>query len=248
MSIESKEDVRALKEIGKIVSSTVHEMFSSIRVGMTTRQLDSIGKMILDGYGARPAPRLCYGFEGSTMISINEEAAHAIPGERVIQYGDLVNIDVSAELNGYFADTGFTMPIGRAPAMTHKLCNASQEALHEALKYVRTGERISSVEKAIRRVARKHGFSVLENLVGHGVGRHIHEEPSNIPDYGNRRDRRRFEKGTVLTIEPFLSTGPRFAADSHDGWTLVVPHGNYSAQFEHTVIVTDGDPIILTAA
>ncbi len=248
MSVESNQDIESLKRIGSIVSTTVGEMFRRLRIGMTTRELDEIGREVLERHGARPAPELCYGFSGSSMISINEEVAHAIPGERKIEDGDLVNIDVSAELDGYFADTGYTMPIGNAPPVTRRLCVASQEALDEALKFVRSGQRISRVEQAIREVALRRGFSVIENLAGHGTGRHIHEEPSYIPDFGNRNDSRRFEKGSVLTIEPFLSTGPRQAYDSPDGWTLVTPKGNYSAQFEHTVVVTDSKPIILTAA
>lgn len=248
MSVESERDIESLKRIGSIVSSTVQEMFQQLRIGMTTRELDEIGSKILARHGASSAPKLCYGFNGSTIISVNEEVAHAIPSNRRIQDGDLVNIDVSAELNGYFADTGYTRPIGNAAAVTHELCLASKEALLEALKFVKSGERISSVERAIRRVANKRGFSVIENLSGHGVGRHVHEKPWYIPDFGNRKDTRRFKKGCVLTIEPFLSTGPRHAFDTPNGWTLVTPKGNYTAQFEHTVIVTDGDPIILTAA
>ena len=229
-----------------MVSCTIKEMFRAARIGMTTVQLDSLGGMILNDFGARSAPHLCYDFCGHTMISINEEVAHATPGSRKIRNGDLVNIDVSAELNGYFADTGYTMPIGNAPAVTYRLCNASKEALAEALNVVQTSRRISDVESAIRRVAEKRGFSVIENLTGHGVGRHIHEEPSNVPCFGKRNDKRRFKKGTVLTIEPFLSTGPRYAMNSGDGWTLVTPKGNFTAQFEHSVVVTDEDPIILT--
>ncbi|MCH6256157.1 type I methionyl aminopeptidase [Puniceicoccaceae bacterium K14] len=248
MSVESEKDLESLRKIGRIVASTVQEMFRHLRVGMTTHELDQVGAEILARHGANSAPKLCYGFNGSTIISINEEAAHAIPGNRRIHEGDLVNIDVSAELGGYFADTGYTRPVGRAHPITHRLCAASQEALAEALKCVKAGSPISSVEHAIRKVARKRGFSVIENLAGHGVGRHIHEEPNYVPDFGNRKDKRRFKKNCVLTIEPFLSTGPRHAYNTSDGWTLVTPKGNYTAQFEHTIIVTDGDPIILTAA
>ena len=248
MSIETPEDLAALKRIGFIVAHTVKRMFEEARVGMTTAELDQIGKGILDSYGARPAPKLCYGFKGSTMISINEEVAHAIPGDRVLRSGDMVNIDVSAELDGYFADTGSTRPIGIADPALHALCDASQEALRQALGHVRDGAKMSRVASAIRTVARERGFSVIENLTGHGVGRHIHEKPHHVPNFQTRLDRRRFRKGTVLTIEPFLSTGPRQAYESSDGWTLLTPPGNYSAQFEHTVVVTDDAPIVLTAA
>lgn len=248
MSIESPEDLAALKRIGFIVAYTVKRMFEEARVGQTTAELDAIGKQILEEHGARPAPKLCYGFKGSSMISINEEVAHAIPGDRVLKSGDMVNIDVSAELDGYFADTGYTRPIGIADPRLHDLCDASQEALAQALRQVRAGQKMAGVAKAIKKVARKRGYSVIENLTGHGVGRHIHEPPHHIPNFNNRLDKRRFKKGTVLTIEPFLSTGPKHAHESDDGWTLLTPKGNFSAQFEHTVVVTDGEPLILTAA
>ena len=248
MSVTTKKDLEALKRIGYIVAFTVQEMFRALRIGMTTAELDRVGREILEGFGAQPAPKLCYGFAGTTMISINEEVAHAVPGNRRIQSGDLVNIDVSAELDGYFADTGSTQPVGDAPEVTHRLCAASKEALDEALRMVRARGRIADVAKAIRKVAKRHGFEVVENLAGHGVGRHLHEEPSHVPNFLDRRDRRRFQKGTVLTIEPFLSTGPKRAKEAPDGWTLISAPGHFTAQFEHTVVVTDGAPIILTAA
>ena len=248
MSIESQSDLDALRRIGYIVAFTVKTMFRSLRAGITTAELDAVGKDVLDGFGARPAPALCYGFAGSTMISVNEEAAHAIPGRRILRDGDLVNIDVSAELDGYFADTGATRPLGAADPSLHRLCRASREALDESMRVARAGERISRVAKAIRRVARRHGFSVIENLTGHGVGRHVHEEPHHVPSFENRTDRRRFEAGMVLTLEPFLSTGPRRARQAPDGWTLITAPGHYSAQFEHTVVITEGDPLVLTTA
>lgn len=248
MSIEKPEDLDALRRIGFIVAMTVEKMFDALRVGMTTAELDAIGKRILDLHGARSAPALCYGFVGSTMISINEQAAHAIPGPRVVRDGDLVNIDVSAELDGYFADTGSTRPVGNADPELHRLCAASREALAEAMNVARAGARISGAAKAIRRVARKHRFHVIENLTGHGVGRHVHEEPHHVPSFENRADRRRFEKGQVLTLEPFLSTGPRRARQHSDGWTLLTQPGHYSAQFEHTVVITEGAPLVLTQA
>lgn len=248
MSIEGNEDIEGLKRVSSVVVEAVHAMFERMKVGMTTRELDAIGAAVLERHGARAAPALCYGFPYSTMISINEEVAHGIPSERVICEGDLVNIDISAELRGYFSDTGFTMPVGSGNLRAERLCEASQIALKEALNVARHGRRISDVEKAVRKVARKYGFSVIENLVGHGVGRHLHEEPENIPSWGDRNDNRRFVEGTVLTIEPFLSTGPRKVFDKGDGWTVMTEKGNLTAQFEHTIIITRGDPIVLTAA
>ena len=184
MSVEGSEDIEGLKRVSSVVVETLRTMFDRLEDGITTLELDAVGAEVLKRHGARPAPKLCYGFPFSTMISINEEVAHGIPSGRVIRNGDLVNIDISAELGGYFTDTGFSMPVGTGNARAERLCRASQQALMEALKVARHGRRIRDVEKAVRRVARKYGFSVIENLVGHGVGRHLHEEPQNIPSWG----------------------------------------------------------------
>ncbi len=248
MSVESPEDIIALKKIGKIVAETIHTMFAKMEAGMTTMELEAIGSSILESYGARSAPKLCYDYPHATMISVNEEVAHGSPSERVLQDGDMVNIDVSAELDGYFADSGYSMPVGKNNKRANRLCRAGKEALEAALSVARDGRRIRDVETAVNKVARKHGFSVIQNLVGHGVGRHLHEAPENIPFWGNRKDERRFEAGTVLTLEPFLSTGPRYVRNTGQGLTVGTPPGNYTVQYEHTIVITRGEPIILTAA
>ncbi|MBK1879696.1 type I methionyl aminopeptidase [Pelagicoccus mobilis] len=248
MSVEGSEDIEGLKRVSAAVVEALRTMFDRLKPGMTTLELDAIGAAVLKRHGAKPAPKLCYGFPYATMISINEEVAHGMPSDRIIRDGDLVNIDISAELGGYFSDTGYTMPVGAGNRKAERLCRASKQALAEALKVARHGRRIRDVEKAVRKVAQKYGFSVIENLVGHGVGRHLHEEPQNIPCWGDRRDERRFVEGTVLTIEPFLSTGPKRVFDKGDGWTVMTKPGNLTAQFEHTIIITRGEPIVLTAA
>ncbi|MEM9157818.1 MAG: type I methionyl aminopeptidase [Verrucomicrobiota bacterium] len=248
MSVESYEDIAGLKRASCVVVEAVRDMFAAMEPGMTTLELDEIGAGVLARHGARSAPALCYGYPFATMISINEEVAHGMPSDRVIREGDLVNIDVSAELDGYFSDTGYTMPVGDGNNRANRLCAASKRALSEALKVARHGVEIREVEWVVKQVAREAGFSVIENLVGHGVGRHLHEEPGNIPAWGDLRDRRKFVEGTVLTIEPFLSTGPRRVFDKGDGWTVMTRPGNLTAQFEHTIIVTRGEPVVLTAA
>lgn len=247
MSTGSAQDVKALQEIGRIVALTLRIMRDAMTEGMTTAELDAIGRDVLRQHGARPAPELLYKYPGATCISINEEVAHAIPGPRRIRNGDMVNIDVSAELNGYFADTGASIPFGHVPPVAHKLCQASKLALREAIKVARAGNRMDEVQKAVDKVARRNGFSVITNLAGHGIGRHLHEAPEHVPDYTRKKDRRRFTRGMVLTLEPFLSTGPTMADDTADGWTLVTPPGNLTAQYEHTIIVTDREPLIVTA-
>jgi len=246
MTIETEDDVAALKRIGRIVSYVLQEMLDAAEPGMTTRELDSLGEKLLERHGARSAPRLTYDFPGSTCISINEEAAHGIPGDRVIRAGDVVNVDVSAELEGYYADTGGTMIVPPTSPVKTRLCHATRTALERAMKQARAGQPVNGIGAAIQRVARTYGFRIIENLASHGVGRALHEAPEHIAGYFDPTDSRILSHGLVITIEPFLSTKSRLVTESSDGWTLVGARGNLSAQYEHTMIITRGEPIIVT--
>lgn len=246
MTIESEDDVVALKRIGKIVSSVLHEMLAAAEPGMTTRELDLLGERLLEMHGAKSAPKLTYNFPGSTCISINEEAAHGIPGDRVIQPGDVLNVDVSAELGGYFADTGGTTVVPPTNPLKTRLCHATRTALANAMKAARAGQPINGIGAAIQRTAKTYGFRIIENLGSHGVGRALHEEPEHIAGYYDPSDRRILKEGMVITIEPFLSTKSRLVTEASDGWTLLGSGGNLSAQYEHTMIITKGAPIVVT--
>ncbi|MCB1686751.1 MAG: type I methionyl aminopeptidase, partial [Pseudomonadales bacterium] len=216
--------------------------------GMTTAELDNLGSEWLAEEGVRSAPRLAYDFPGATCISINEEAAHGIPGPRVIQPGDVVNVDVSAELEGYFADTGGTRVVPPTSPLKLRLCHATGLALQAAVKVARAGAKINGIGSAVEQVARRHRFRIIENLAGHGVGRSLHEYPESILAFHDARDRRVLKEGMVIAIEPFLSTRSTAVREAGDGWTLIGAPGNLSAQYEHTVIITRGAPIIVTAA
>lgn len=246
MTIETAEDLRELRTIGRIVAVTLQEMRTRTEPGMTTGELDLIGKALLENYGARSAPQLTYNFPGATCISINEEAAHGIPGNRVIQPGDVVNIDVSAEKNGYFADTGGTFVVPPGNPLKDNLIAATQLALAEACQSASAGRPLNGIGKSIQHVARQTGFRIIRNLCSHGVGRGLHEEPGEIPGYYVPGDTRILHEGLVITIEPFLSTQSRFVSEGTDGWTLTGEAGNLSAQFEHTLVITKGKPILLT--
>lgn len=246
MSIETQDDVAALERIGRIVSLVLREMLAAAEPGMTTRELDSLGERLLARHGARSAPRLTYGFPGSTCISINEEAAHGVPGDRVIRAGDVLNVDVSAELGGYFADTGGTKVVPPTNPRKTRLCHAARTALEQAMKRARAGQPINGIGSAIQGTARTYGFEIIENLGSHGVGRALHEPPEHIPGYFDPTDRRVLREGMVITIEPFLSTRSRVVTETSDGWTLVGAPGNLSAQYEHTMIITKGKPIVVT--
>ena len=246
MTIENQHDVDALKRVGAVVSSVLKTMLDRTEPGMTTADIDAIGRKLLLESGARSAPQLMYQFPASTCISVNEEAAHGIPGTRRIEAGDVVNIDVSAELDGYFADTGGTRVVGTATPLQKRLIEATRSALTAALHQARAGNPINRIGKAIEQTAKSHGFKTIKNLAGHGVGRSLHEEPVDIVSFFNPNDRRVLREGMVIAIEPFLSTQSTLAQDSGDGWTLITAKGNLSAQFEHTVIVTTDAPIIVT--
>ncbi|MFT3665417.1 type I methionyl aminopeptidase [Piscinibacter sp.] len=246
MTIETQDDVTALKRIGRIVSLVLQRMLDAAEPGMSTRELDQFGARLLEAHGARSAPRLTYDFPGATCISINEEAAHGIPGDRIIRAGDVLNVDVSAELDGYFADTGGTRVLPPTTAQKTRLCHATRTALAEAMKGARAGQPINRIGAAIERTARAYGFKVIENLGSHGVGRALHEAPEHIAGYFDASDTRLLQEGMVITIEPFLSTKSRIVHETADGWTLAGASGNLSAQYEHTMIITKGAPIVVT--
>ncbi|PJJ61012.1 type I methionyl aminopeptidase [Hymenobacter chitinivorans] len=249
MSITSQEELAGLQRISQAVGITLKQMRDYARPGMTTKELDEYGGRILAELGAKSAPRLTYGFPGWTCISVNNEVAHGIPSARkVLQEGDLVNVDVSAELAGYWADNGGSFVLGADLHQHQPLVDASRHILRTALSQIRGGVRIADIGGLIESEARKAGYRVIKNLVGHGVGRSLHEEPSEIPCYYDRHNLKRFKKNSVVAVETFISTRASIAHQLGDGWTLATRDGSFVAQHEHTIVITDGQPIILTEA
>lgn len=246
MTVQGQSDIDGILKVGRVVARVRDAMLAAIEPGMTTAELDRLGSDLLERSGARSAPRVVYDFPGATCISVNEQAAHGVPGHRVIHAGDVVNVDVSAELDGYFADTGGTTVVPPVEATRARLCHATRLALENALVQARAGAPINRIGKAIQDTAKAHGFRVIRNLAGHGIGRSLHEEPGDIVSYHDRRDTRRLQFGQVVAIEPFLSTRSTQVTEAGDGWTLVGHPANLSAQFEHTIIVTHGAPIVAT--
>lgn len=246
MTVENEEDLEALKKCGTLVSSALAMMGRLIEPGMTTRELDQLGRNMLEREGARPAPETTYGFPGATCISVNEICAHGIPGDTIIRPGDLVNIDVSAELDGYVTDTGGSFIVPPVRADHEALCRATWIARNKAIRAVKAGVKLNVIGKMVEQVARHRGYSIIENLAGHGVGRSLHEEPGSIPGYYDPHDRRTLWKGAVITIEPFLSTGATEARELEDGWSLTTPPGIYAAQYEHTLVITRRGAIVVT--
>ncbi|WP_392338520.1 type I methionyl aminopeptidase [Loktanella salsilacus] len=246
MTITQDDELQGLSVIGRIVANTVRAMSRALEPGITTQELDEIGRALLDAAGAVSAPEATYDFPGATCISVNEEIAHGIPGARVIKAGDLVNIDVSASKDGFFADTGATFQV--PPVKTHmdQLCRDGQRAMQIGIAQVGHGKPLAGIGNAIGQFAQKRGYSLIRNLASHGVGRALHEEPSEIATWPTRGDRRRIHRGMVMTVEPFLSRGGSLAMDGTDGWTLYADPPAPVVQYEHTVVATDKGAIIVT--
>lgn len=246
MTISNDGELDALKEIGRIVANTLEAMGSAIEPGMTTAELDRIGRELLEKAGASPAPELCYDFPGATCISVNEEIAHGIPGERRIAAGDLVNIDVSAEKNGFFADTGASFAVPPVTRGIEHLCRDGRRAMWAGIRQVGAGKPLAGIGLAIGEFARKNRYTLVQNLASHGVGRSLHEHPKEIATWPDSSERRRMTEGLVFTVEPFLSMGARWATDSDDPWTLLSEPRAPTVQYEHTVVATRNGPLVIT--
>ncbi|WP_353472541.1 type I methionyl aminopeptidase [Salipiger sp. H15] len=246
MTITGMDDLEGLKDIGRIVANTLQGMGKAVEPGMTTRELDEIGRALLEREGAESAPEACYDFPGATCISINEEIAHGIPGPRVIKAGDLVNIDVSASKAGIFADTGATFRVGAVRPSLDKLCRDGRKAMQIGISQVGAERPLAGIGNAIGRFAEDRGYTLIRNLASHGVGHSLHEYPEEIPTWPVRGERRRITKGLVLTVEPFLSMGGLWASEGEDGWTLYSEPCAPVVQFEHTVVATEKGAILVT--
>lgn len=248
MTIGSEDDLEKLKAAGRLVARTLKAMGEALEPGMTTRELDDLGRRMLEDAGARSAPELTYNFPGATCISIGPDVAHGIPGDRKVQAGDLINIDVSAELDGFFADTGASFAVPPAAPRVEKLCRDGRRALWSGIRTVRPGAPLNAIGKSIEAFARKNGYSLVRNLASHGVGASLHEEPTEIATWWDPSDRRTMTEGLVFTIEPFLSLGADWVEEADDGWTLFPPGGQPTVQYEHTLVVTPRGPVVLTLA
>jgi methionyl aminopeptidase len=247
MSITTEAELAGMKKISEAVAFTLKEMRKFARPGISTKELDDYGGQILNDLGAKSAPYLTYGFPGWTCISVDNEFCHGIPSEkRILQEGDLINIDVSAELDGFWSDNGGSFVIGSDVNEHQKLVDASKDILHKAIHNIKGGVRISDIGFLIETEAKRRGYKVIKNLTGHGVGRSLHEAPHEIANYRDRFNQTRFKKNSVVAIETFISTASTYAETQKDGWTMVGNKGGFMAQHEHTIVVTEGKPIILT--
>lgn len=248
MSITNEAELTGMKKASEAVATTLRQMVNYASPGMTTKELDDFGNDVLRTFGARSAPHLAYNFPGYTCISVNNEFCHGIPSrKRELVEGDLINIDVSAELDDFWSDNGASFVLGRDINGHQALVDASRDILKKAINNISGGVRISDIGMLIETEAKKMGLKVVKNLTGHGVGRKLHEEPFEIANYRDRFNRQRFKKNSVVAIETFITTDSSIAVTLADEWTMVGNKGGFMAQHEHTIMVTDGKPLILTA-
>jgi methionyl aminopeptidase len=246
MTIESENDINYLKEIGRICAQTLKLMAAAVHPGISTRELDHIGAEFLKTRGAHSAPKITYNFPGVTCISVSPIIAHGIPDDTILKTRDLIHIDVSAELNGYYADTGASMVVSAKRPEVDRLLNATRSALWKALYSAKAGRPLNIIGQSVFREANHKGFNIIRDLTGHGIGRKLHDQPENVPNFFDPHDKRILNEGLVLAIEPFLTTGRGRIVQEHDGWSLRTLDRTIAAQFEHTLIVTKNEPIILT--
>ncbi len=247
MSINGPEELAGMRAAGAVVCLMLDAMKREVRPGITTAELDEVGAGVMRQHGARSAPALVYGFPGVSCISVNDEAVHGIPGKRAVQGGDLVKLDVTIEKDGFMADAAVTVPVGKVTEERQRLVACAERAFAKAMLVARAGFRVSEIGRAVEREVRRSGFSVIRDLGGHGIGRTIHEEP-RVPNYADPEANQVLTEGLVITVEPIIAAGSGRSFVADDKWTIVTADRRPSAHYEHTLVITKGAPMLLTAA
>ena len=247
MSIETPEELEAMKTAGRIVRRMLDAMKKAARSGVTTAELDQIGASVMREHGAQSAPALVYGFPGVNCISVNDEIVHGIPGKKKLRDGDVLKLDVTIEKDGYMADAAETVVIGNASKLGRELAACARRAFEQAAKAARAGNRVNEIGRAVEAEVRRSGFHVVRELCGHGIGRTIHEEPS-VPNYPDPRADEILTEGLIITIEPIIASRSGKAVLESDGWTMRTIDRGLAAHHEHTLMITSGAPLLFTAA
>jgi methionyl aminopeptidase len=243
----SAAELEKMRAAGRLVGEVLTALSAMVAPGVTTADLDALAEKLIADAGATPAFKGYHGYPATICASLNEEVIHGIPsGRRVLAEGDIVSIDVGASLSGYFGDSAVTLPVGRVSEEAALLLRVTEEALFKAIEQTRPGSRLYDIGHAVQHHVEAHGFSVVREFVGHGIGQRMHEEPQ-VPNYGEPGRGPRLSEGMVLAIEPMVNAGKPAVKVLADGWTAVTRDRSLSAHFEHTVAVTAGEPWILTA-
>ena len=246
MSISGPEELEALRAAGAIVRRVLEAMKQQVRAGVTTAELDAIGASVIAANGARSAPATVYNFPGSNCISLNDEAVHGVPGNRVLRDGDLLKLDVTIEKDGFMADAAETVPVGTVTPEAQRLIACARRAFEKAMLVARAGFRVSDIGWAVEKQVRREGFSVIRELGGHGIGRTIHESP-RVPNYPDPGAVQVLNEGLVIAVEPIIAAGSGRTILGEDGWTMKTADRRPAAHYEHTIVVTKGAPVLLTS-
>ncbi len=245
IELKSPAEIELMRRSGAILRAVMDKLGPQVRPGVTTRQLDRIAKKLLDERGAIPAFLGYKGFPGTLCTSVNEQVVHGIPSDRVLVEGDILSLDVGLVKDGFFADTAKTYPIGRIDPTSSKLIEAAEEALALAIPFLVPGKRLGDMSAAVQQYVESRGFSVVRDYAGHGIGRHLHEEP-RVPNFGKAGRGIRWQAGMVVAVEPMVNAGTHKTRTLSDEWTVVTADGKRSAHAEHTVAITERGPMILT--
>ena len=245
IQLKSRREIECMKQAGCIAASALAAAGRTVQEGITTGELDRMIHDFIRSRGAEPTFLGYGGFPGSACISVNDEVIHGVPGKRVINEGDLVKIDVGATYKGYHGDTAGTFACGKIAPEAEKLIAVTIQSFYEGIKFAREGQKLSNISHAIQKYCEDNGFSVVRKFVGHGVGANLHEDPE-VPNFGEPGHGPRLRAGMTIAIEPMVNAGTYGVRVLSDGWTVLTLDHALSAHYEHTVLITDGDPVLLT--
>ncbi len=245
ITIKSPREIETMRRSGKITAKVLGDLMRSAKPGMTTRDLDAMAERGIRELGGVPTFMGYYDYPASICASVNEEVVHGIPGDRVLQEGDLLSIDIGTTFEGYVSDSAVTIPIGSISAQARRLLEVTQQCLMLGIAQMHRGKRLGDIGSAVQKHAESNGYGVVRELVGHGVGTKLHVEPQ-VPNYGSAGAGLELRAGLVLAIEPMITEGAYNVETLEDGWTVVTADGKLAAHFEHTIAITDDGPKILT--
>jgi len=247
VKIRTEREINLIAQSNRIVSETLDLMSSNVRPGIKTSELDKLAEEFIVSRGARPAFKGYMGFPSTLCISIDDEVVHGIPNEKVLEEGQIVSIDCGAEKNGYYGDSARTFAVGKIDSKKQDLMNVTQESLMRGIDAAREGNYVSDIGHAVQTYVESHGYSVVRDLVGHGIGTELHEEPQ-VPNYGKPKQGHRLKAGMCIAIEPMINAGSKEIITENDGWTVKTKDGSTSAHFEHTIAITKDGPKILSVS
>lgn len=245
ITIKSAREIEAMRLAGKITAAARAYAGELVKPGVTTQEIDRAVQQFITKHGATPSFLHYNGYPASCCISVNDEIIHGIPGKRVLKEGDIVSVDVGAYIGGYHGDCAATYPCGKIDPEAQRLIDVTQQSFYEGLKFAREGHRLSDISAAVQEYVEKNGFSVVREYVGHGIGRNMHEAPE-IPNYGTPGHGPRLLRGMTIAVEPMVNAGTAAIRQMPDGWTVRTRDGKCAAHYENTILITAGDPELLT--